>query len=87
MHVAQSHFHDIVPAHELGVRSIWITRLAERGQPAPTRERARRNQHRTGVDNLKRPEVADVVEVSSVTAPSSGPGSATSTVAVPRTDS
>jgi 2-haloacid dehalogenase len=38
VHVAQSHVHDIVPAHELGIRSIWINRLAERGQPAPTRE-------------------------------------------------
>ena len=38
VHVAQSHFHDIVPANELGIRSIWINGLAERGQPAPTRE-------------------------------------------------
>jgi 2-haloacid dehalogenase len=38
VHVAQSHFHDIVPAHELGIRSVWINRLGERGEPAPTRE-------------------------------------------------
>jgi len=38
VHVAQSHFHDIVPAHELGIRSIWINRLGERAEPAPTRE-------------------------------------------------
>ena len=38
VHVAQSHFHDIVPAHELGIPSIWINRLHERGEPAPTRE-------------------------------------------------
>ena len=38
VHVAQSHFHDIVPAHELGIPSIWINRLGERGEPAPTRE-------------------------------------------------
>ena len=38
VHVAQSHTHDIVPAAELGLPSIWINRLAERGQPAPTRE-------------------------------------------------
>jgi len=38
VHVAQSHFHDIVPAHDLGLRSIWINRLAERAEPAPTRE-------------------------------------------------
>ena len=38
VHVAQSHFHDIVPAHELGIPSVWINRLAERHDPAPTRE-------------------------------------------------
>ena len=38
VHVAQSHFHDIVPAHELGIPSIWINRLGERYEPAPTRE-------------------------------------------------
>ena len=38
VHVAQSHFHDIVPSHDLGIRSIWINRLAERAEPAPTRE-------------------------------------------------
>jgi 2-haloacid dehalogenase len=40
VHVAQSHFHDIVPAAELGIRSVWINRLGERGEPAPTRELA-----------------------------------------------
>jgi 2-haloacid dehalogenase len=38
VHVAQSHAHDIVATAELGLPSIWINRLAERGQPAPTRE-------------------------------------------------
>ncbi len=38
VHVAQSHFHDIVPAHDLGIRSIWINRLGERADPEPTRE-------------------------------------------------
>ena len=38
VHVAQSHFHDIAPASELGIRSVWINRLAERRDPAPTRE-------------------------------------------------
>ena len=38
VHVAQSHFHDIVPAGELGIRSVWINRLDERGDPPPTRE-------------------------------------------------
>jgi 2-haloacid dehalogenase len=38
VHVAQSHFHDIVPALELGLRTIWINRLGERGDPPATRE-------------------------------------------------
>ena len=38
VHVAQSHFHDIVPATELGLRSIWINRRGETAQPPPTRE-------------------------------------------------
>jgi 2-haloacid dehalogenase len=38
VHVAQSHFHDIVPAHELGIPSVWINRLRERAEPAPSRE-------------------------------------------------
>jgi len=38
VHVAQSYFHDIAPARDLGIRSIWINRLGERAEPAPTRE-------------------------------------------------
>ncbi|MDP9304148.1 MAG: HAD-IA family hydrolase [Actinomycetota bacterium] len=38
VHVAQSHFHDIAPASELGLRSIWINRYGERHEPPPTRE-------------------------------------------------
>ncbi|HEY1274659.1 MAG TPA: HAD family hydrolase [Thermoleophilaceae bacterium] len=38
VHVAQSHFHDIVPANELGIASVWINRLGERLEPPPTRE-------------------------------------------------
>jgi 2-haloacid dehalogenase len=38
VHVAQSHFHDIAPASELGLRSIWINRYSERHEPPPTRE-------------------------------------------------
>jgi 2-haloacid dehalogenase len=38
VHVAQSHFHDIAPAHELGIHSVWINRLGERAAPPPTRE-------------------------------------------------
>ena len=38
VHVAQSHFHDIAPASELGLTSVWINRRGERHEPAPTRE-------------------------------------------------
>jgi 2-haloacid dehalogenase len=38
VHVAQSYFHDIVPANELGLRSIWINRRGERAERPPTRE-------------------------------------------------
>ena len=38
VHVAQSHFHDIAPAHELGLQSVWINRYGERREPPPTRE-------------------------------------------------
>jgi 2-haloacid dehalogenase len=37
-HVAQSHFHDIAPASEQGLTSVWVNRLGERAEPAPTRE-------------------------------------------------
>lgn len=39
VHVAASLFHDIVPANELGLRSVWINRLGERTNSAtPDRE-------------------------------------------------
>jgi 2-haloacid dehalogenase len=38
VHVAQSHFHDIVPASALGLRTVWINRLGEEGEPRPTAE-------------------------------------------------
>ena len=38
VHVAQSHFHDIAPAGELGIRSIWINRLGEEAEPPPATE-------------------------------------------------
>ena len=37
-HVAASLFHDIVPASELGLASVWINRLGEHPGPQPTRE-------------------------------------------------
>jgi 2-haloacid dehalogenase len=36
VHVAQSLFHDIEPANELGILSIWINRLGESDDPRPT---------------------------------------------------
>jgi 2-haloacid dehalogenase len=38
VHVAQSHFHDIATADELGLKSVWVNRLGEQGDPQPTRE-------------------------------------------------
>jgi 2-haloacid dehalogenase len=38
VHVAASPFHDVKPANELGLRSIWINRLGEEPNPPPTRE-------------------------------------------------
>ena len=38
VHVAASHFHDVVPATTLGIPSVWINRLGERFDPPPTRE-------------------------------------------------
>ncbi len=38
VHVAQSYFHDIVPASDLGIPSVWINRLGERADRKPTRE-------------------------------------------------
>jgi 2-haloacid dehalogenase len=38
VHVAASLFHDVAPANELGLKSVWINRVGERPGPAPTRE-------------------------------------------------
>jgi 2-haloacid dehalogenase len=38
VHVAASLFHDVAPANELGLPSIWINRLNEQADPQPTRE-------------------------------------------------
>ena len=37
VHVAQSVYHDIAPATELGLRSIWINRRGEPADPRPAR--------------------------------------------------
>ena len=38
VHVAASLFHDIAPANELGLRSVWINRTGEDATAQPTRE-------------------------------------------------
>jgi 2-haloacid dehalogenase len=38
VHVAASLFHDVAPANELGLKSVWVNRLGETAGPAPTRE-------------------------------------------------
>lgn len=38
VHVAASLFHDIAPARELGLTSVWINRLDEQAEPEPDRE-------------------------------------------------
>ena len=38
VHSAASHFHDIVPATQLGIPNVWINRLGEAYEPRPTRE-------------------------------------------------
>jgi 2-haloacid dehalogenase len=38
VHVAASLFHDIAPARDLGLTSVWINRLGEPAEPQPTRE-------------------------------------------------
>ena len=39
-HVAASLFHDIGPANELGLPSVWINRLGEEPGPQPTKEQS-----------------------------------------------
>jgi 2-haloacid dehalogenase len=38
VHVAASLLHDIAPARELGLRTVWINRLGEQAEPKPDRE-------------------------------------------------
>ena len=41
LHAAQSYFHDVVPASELGIPVVWVNRnnsSPEPGGPQPTRE-------------------------------------------------
>jgi 2-haloacid dehalogenase len=38
VHVAASLFHDIAPAKELGLKTVWVNRLEEKPEPKPDRE-------------------------------------------------
>jgi 2-haloacid dehalogenase len=38
VHVAASLFHDVAPANDLDLPSVWINRLGEQPRPQPTRE-------------------------------------------------
>jgi 2-haloacid dehalogenase len=38
VHVAASLFHDIAPARELDLKTVWINRLDEKAEPKPDRE-------------------------------------------------
>jgi 2-haloacid dehalogenase len=38
VHVAASLFHDVAPANELGLKSVWVNRLGETADLVPTRE-------------------------------------------------
>jgi 2-haloacid dehalogenase len=38
VHVAASLFHDIAPARELGLKTVWINRLREKAEPKPDSE-------------------------------------------------
>jgi 2-haloacid dehalogenase len=40
VHVAASHFHDVVPATRLGLPTVWVNRLGETASPPPTRKLA-----------------------------------------------
>ena len=46
LHVAQSLFHDHVPATRLGFASVWIDRRHDRADPAPPAERRREGEAR-----------------------------------------
>jgi 2-haloalkanoic acid dehalogenase type II len=38
VHVGASLFHDVAPATELGLPTVWVNRLGENGAPRPSRE-------------------------------------------------
>jgi 2-haloacid dehalogenase len=52
VHVAASLFHDIAPANDLGLRSVWVNRLGEQPNPPPTRELTNLQQLADTLDEL-----------------------------------
>ena len=55
VHVAASVYHDIRPAAELDIKSIWINRLRERADVEPTRELAELARIAATLDELAPP--------------------------------
>jgi 2-haloacid dehalogenase len=55
VHVAQSIYHDIAPAHELGIPSIWINRLEEPDDPRASRTLMTTARLATTLDELAPP--------------------------------
>jgi 2-haloacid dehalogenase len=55
VHVAQSIYHDIAPAHELGIPSIWINRLEEPDDPRASRTLMTTARLATTLDELASP--------------------------------
>jgi 2-haloacid dehalogenase len=52
VHVGASLFHDIAPARELELRSIWINRLGEEAKPRPDVELRSLNGFSDALDSL-----------------------------------
>ena len=55
VHVAQSLYHDIAPAHELGIPSIWINRLEEPEDPRASRTLLSTTRLASALDELAQP--------------------------------
>jgi 2-haloacid dehalogenase len=55
VHVAQSLFHDIAPAHELGIPSVWINRLEEPEDPRASRTLLSTTRLASALDELAPP--------------------------------
>ncbi|MCX5852182.1 MAG: haloacid dehalogenase type II [Deltaproteobacteria bacterium] len=56
LHVAQSHYHDIVPAGTMGLATVWINRRAGRNGPGATRAAQ-------GTPDLEVPDLESLVSI------------------------